>query len=314
MRLDRLERWATVRHFRLAIALSEYGSVLHASRSLNIAQPTASKLLQDLEDAVGARLFMRNRRGVAPTELGRAFVDRSRMVLAQLDHVSQAIDALGKGHAGRVTIGTMLTGSSYLVPTAIARLWSSTPAIRIKIVEGVSGELMPRLISGELDFLVGRLSDISSSTVVSQEPLFSENALVVTRRDHPFSKRPEATLDELARESWLLPPSETSLRKQFDNIFYEENVNPPHASIETVSFFNILWLLKRTNLIGILPQSVVFDAAHSNDLVRLPAFEPLILEQIGISRLAGTSLSPASTALANALRDVMRNTAQSLSM
>jgi len=235
------------------------------------------------------------------------------MVLAQLEHVSQAIDALGKGHAGRVTIGTMLTGSSYLVPAAIARLWSSRPNIRIKIVEGVSGELIPRLISGELDFLVGRLSDISSSSVVIQEALFSENAIIVARRGHPLAERPEATLEELAREPWLLPSSETTLRKQFDNIFYKENIDPPYASIETVSFFNSLWLLKRTDLLGMLPQSVVFDTAHSGDLVRLPAFEPLILQQIGISRLAGVSLSPAATALVNALREAIQSTSDVLS-
>ncbi|MBO7839040.1 LysR family transcriptional regulator [Burkholderia pseudomallei] len=293
----------------MVVALFEYGSVLHASRSLNLSQPTASKLLQDLEDAVGAQLFIRNRRGVAPTEVGRAFVDRSRMVLAQFDHVSQAIDALGKGHAGRVTIGTMLTGSSYLVPSAIAALWSARPTIRVKIVEGVSGELLPRLISGELDFLIGRLSDVSPSAIVAQEALFSENALIVARRDHPLAQQPGAKLEKLACEAWLLPPAETTLRKQFDNIFYKENITPPHASIETASFFNILWLLKRTDLIGILPQSVAFDAAHSRDLIRLPAFEPLILEQIGISRLAGTKLSPAASALVDSLRDVMRSTA-----
>ncbi|WP_095149313.1 LysR family transcriptional regulator [Pseudomonas sp. Irchel s3a18] len=308
MSLDRLEKWATVRHFRLAIALFEYGSVVHAARSLNLSQPTASKLLQDLEEAVGAQLYIRNRRGVTPTELGRAFVERSRMVLAQLDHVSQAIDALGKGHAGRVAIGSVLTGSSYLVPAAIARLWKSRPSVRIKIVEGVSGELIPRLISGELDFLIGRLSDVSSSVVVSQEALFSENAIIVARRDHPLAQQPKVKLEEFAREAWLLPPVETTLRKQFDSIFYRENVDPPHATIETVSFFNILWLLKQTDLLGILPQSVVFDPAHSSSLVRLPAFEPLILEQIGISRLVGTTLSPAACALVEALRDVMRST------
>ncbi|PWU29658.1 LysR family transcriptional regulator [Pseudomonas sp. RW407] len=310
MTLERLERWATVRHFRLAIALFEYGSVLHAARSLNLSQPTASKLLQDLEEAVGSQLYVRNRRGVTPTDLGCAFVERSRMVLAQLDHVSQAIEALGKGHAGRVAIGSVLTGSSYLVPAAIARLWASRPSVRLKIVEGVSGELIPRLISGELDFLVGRLSDVSSSAVVAQEALFSENAIIVARRSHPLARQSNVELGELARAAWILPPLETTLRKQFDNIFYQENVEPPHATIETTSFFNILWLLKQTDLLGILPQSVAFDPAHSKDLVRLPALEPLVLEQIGISRLAGTALSPAASALVEALREVMRSTSK----
>jgi DNA-binding transcriptional LysR family regulator len=310
MGLDRLERWATVRHFRLAIALFEYGRVVHAARSLHLSQPTASKLLQDLEEAVGAQLYIRNRRGVTPTELGRDFVERSRMVLAQLDHVSQAIDALGKGHAGRVAIGSVLTGSSYLVPAAIARLWKKRPSVRIKIVEGVSGELIPRLISGELDFLIGRLSDVRSSVAVSQEALFSENAIVVARQGHPLAHHPKVKLEEFARQAWILPPAETTLRKQFDNIFYQADVDPPSPTIETVSFFNILWLLKQTDLLGILPQSVVFDPAHSTSLVRLPAFEPLVLEQIGVSRLAGTALSPAACALVDALRDVMHGTSE----
>ncbi|MDR9863348.1 MULTISPECIES: LysR family transcriptional regulator [Pseudomonas] len=307
MSLERLEKWATVRHFRLAIALFEYGSVLHAARSLNLSQPTASKLLQDLEEAVEAQLYTRNRRGVTPTELGRDFVQRSRMILAQLDQVSQAIDALGKGHAGRVAIGSVLTGSSYLVPAAIARLWASRPSIRIKIVDGVSGELIPRLISGELDFLIGRLSDVSSSVVVAQEALFSENAIIVARRDHPLAQQPVVKLEELAREAWILPPIETTLRKQFDNIFHRKDIDPPHATIETASFFNILWLLKQTDLLGILPQSVISDPAHSNELVRLPAFEPLILEQIGVSRLGDATLSPAASALLDALREVMHS-------
>ncbi|WMJ01781.1 LysR substrate-binding domain-containing protein [Pseudomonas chlororaphis subsp. aurantiaca] len=312
MKLDRLERWATVRHFRLAIALVEYGSILHAARALHLSQPTATKLLQDLEEAIGAPLFIRGRRGVTPTELGQAFVDRSRMVLAQIDHVSHAIDALGRGYAGRVAIGCVLTGSSYLVPAAIARLRSSRPDIRIKIVDGVSAELIPRLISGELDFLIGRLSDVSTSAVVAQEALFSENAIIVARRDHPLAQQPNVKLEQLAREAWLLPHTETTLRKQFDNIFYRENIDPPHATIETVSMFNILWLLRQTDLLGILPQSVAFDPAYRTEIVRLPAFEPLVLEQIGVSRLSGVGLSPAASALVEALREIMRSTSEVL--
>src|SRR3546814_12791745 len=117
-----------------------------------------------------------------------------------------------------------------------------------------------------------------SSVVVAQEALLSENAGVVARRDHPLAQKPGVKLEELAREAWILPPIETTLRKQFDNIFHRNGINPPHATIETASFFNILWLLKQTDLLGILPQSVISDPAHSKELIRLPAFEPLILE------------------------------------
>lgn len=307
MRLDRQEQWATVRHFRLAIALVEYGSVLHASRALNISQPTASKLLHELEDAVGVHLFDRNRRGVTPTEVGRAFVERGKMVLAQIDHVSETIEALGKGHVGRVAVGVMLTGSSYLVPAAIEKLWALKPTIRVKVVEGISDELIPRLITGELDFLMGRLSDARANAILHQEALFSEDAVIVARRSHPLAIECEAKIEDLVQESWILPPSETALRKQFDNIFYAKEISPPHPAVETASLFNTLWLLQRTNLLGLLPRSVISNAAHNAELICLPSFEPLILEKIGILRLKGASLSPASAALMGSLREVMQS-------
>lgn len=112
-----------MKHFRLVVALIEFGNVLHAARELRISQPRASKLLYELEDSIGPKLFNRNRRGFLPTELGRAFAEGGKIMLAQINSMSETIDLPGKGDHGNVSIGVMQTSSSYLSPAAIDNLF-----------------------------------------------------------------------------------------------------------------------------------------------------------------------------------------------
>jgi len=306
MRMKNMQRWATVKHFRLAVALVELGSVLHAASALKISQPTASKLLHQLEEAVGAPLFNRNRRGVTPTELGIAFAERGKIVLAQINRVSEAIDLIGKGECGKVCVGVMQTSSSYLIPSAIEHLLSFNPSICVKIIEGINYEILPRLISDELDFIIGRLTDVSVHSMLYQEILFNEKAVVVARRNHPLASEENINIEEFVSQSWILPPPETSLRKHFDEVFNRKNITPPSPAVETASFFNTLCLLKRKNILGILPASVMFNDEHNSQLMCLPTFQPLEMESIGMLRLKKTSLSPASIAFVNSLRHVIK--------
>lgn len=303
--MDRLENWATVRHFRLVIALCEHGTLLHAAHSLNLAQPTASKLLQDLEGSIGAQLFIRTRRGVVPTEVGMAFADHCRMMLSQLNQVSDSIDAMGKGQIGRVVIGSLLTGTTYLVPSAIASVWKANPTIRVRLVEGVNAELMPRLFSGEIDFLVGRLSDIVTTVPIIQEALFAEDAFLVARRDHPLMSGSSINMETLGEQSWILPAPGTTMRGQFDQMFRDRGVLPPVATVETTSFFTSLWLLRRTDMVGILPQSIIEDPAYARDLAILPSSKAMVLARIGISRLAGVELNPVAKLMIRELKGIM---------
>lgn len=306
MKMKNRQSWATVKHFRLAVALVEFGSVSHAASALNISQPTASKLLNELEQAIGSPLFNRNRRGVTATELGRAFAERGKIVLAQIESMSETIELLGKGNHGHIAIGVMQTSSSYLVPAAVDYLLSLNPSIQVKIVEGVNSEILSRLISGELDFILGRQTDVSVHSLLHKDVLFNEKALIVARPNHSLVSKRNISLEDFRLQSWILPPPETSLRKQFDDLFYRKNLRAPLPAVETASFFNTLGLLKRRDILGILPGSFIFNEEHHSQLICLPTFQPLSLESICILRLKNASLSPASVAFVDSLREVLK--------
>ncbi|WP_263752550.1 LysR family transcriptional regulator [Kosakonia cowanii] len=305
MRPDTQYRWATVKHFRLVIALINYGSVLHASSALNISQPTASKLLNELEEAIGAQLFNRNRRGVTPTELGRAFAERGRSVLNQIDSVSELIASLKKGYEGKVIIGLIQTSSSHLISLAIEDVLSSDSAIQIKVIEGGSESIINKLVSAEVDLIMGRRSDIPHHFVLHQEILFNENAFIVANRNHPLRLRKRVTAEELLSYPWVLPPLETSLRLKLEDFFYNEKLRPPLPRVETSSFFTTSCLLEKTEMLGVLPGSALSTYHYPDKINILSGLEPIAIESIGIMRPKEAHLSPASEIFIKSFRNVL---------
>ncbi|MGC4250328.1 MAG: LysR family transcriptional regulator [Sphingobium sp.] len=300
--MSKFEHWVNFRHFRLVVAIDEHGSILRAANALGLAQPTATKLLQDLEEALHSRLFTRSSRGVEATALGTELIRHGRVLLAQLGHTSQTLEAMSKGLAGHVVLGTLLTASSYLLPTAIARLHSRRPDITLKVIEGTNDQLMPRLMSGELDLVVGRLSQSRYRNDVEQEPLCIDCACIVARRGHPLTSDKPRPLSMLQHCDWILPPTETTLRRQFVAVFNDEGLVAPKATIESVSFLTNRVLILSTDMLGVWPRALVESSREKEDLTILHTSSPRQVGAIGISRRRDTLFSPAAEALIAELR------------
>lgn len=295
------ERWAQFRHFRLAVAIDEHRSILHAANALGLSQPTASKLLQDLEEALNAPLFHRGNRGAEATELGRQFITHGRVILAQLRHASQSLNALAIGAEGSVVVGTLLAASADLLPTTIANLRARHPRIAVKIVEDTNDRLAPGLLSGELDIAIGRLSPHHLNDI-EQEPLYEDDFCIVARRDHPLCGAQTPSLEELQQADWILPPRETVLRLNFEALFHDAGMNAPSPAIESLSYLSNRKLLVQTDLLGVWPQSLFDHDPGRDDLAAVSLSVDWPSAPIGISRRRGSLLPPAAEALIAELR------------
>src|SRR5262245_38207480 len=69
--------WNDLRAF---LAVAKEGSTLAASRSLGVNQTTVARRLEDLERALGLKLFERGQAGSRLTEAGAALLDEARRV------------------------------------------------------------------------------------------------------------------------------------------------------------------------------------------------------------------------------------------
>src|SRR6201981_3219737 len=227
----RLERWITrkfrLRHVEMIAEVYDCRSVLKASRRLNLSQPTVTKALQDIESTLGVPLFKRSNRGLEPTPYGEIFARHAKIVLAQLRHAAEELESLRAGYSGKETVGALLAASASILPDAIALLKKQRPGVAISVAVGTYDILMPSLLVGDLDMVLGRLPEEGRSRALVYEEVYGEPICLVVRRGHPLSRKRRLGLRDLVNEAWLLPLPETALRRQVERAFLDANVPVP---------------------------------------------------------------------------------------
>ena len=290
-----------LRQLRLLVAVGTHGNIQNAARSLGISQPAATKMIQDLELDFEVRLFDRTNRGVMPTVFGETLIRYGKLIFAQISNAAQELDDLNKGNAGRVVVGTLLAASTSLLPMAIEILLAERPNVAIKISEGTNEVLMPRLLSGEIDMVVGRLPSHRHRDKLRQEKLFEDRIEAIVGPKHPLAGKSGVTFAQTKPFGWILPPPETTLRRQVDHFFVGQQQYVPTVSIESVSYLTNRALLQSRDIIGLMPAEVVSQDILNGYLTQLDWKVPFGQGPIGVSLRIDDDLSPASRAFKAAL-------------
>lgn len=299
--VDRALTRLKLRQLRLLVAVGTHGNIQNAARSLSISQPAATKMIQDLELDFEVKLFDRTNRGVVPTVFGETLIRHGKLIFAQISNAAQELDDLSEGNAGRVVVGTLLAASTSLLPKAIEILLEQRPNVAIKIIEGTNEVLMPGLLSGEIDMVVGRLPSQRHRDKLRREKLFEDRILAVVGLDHPLAQISDVSFAQTKPFGWILPPLETTLRRQVDQFFVRQQQYVPKVAIESVSYLTNRALLQSRHLIGLMPAAVVSHDVAGKHLVELDWRVPFGHGPIGVSLRVGDDLSPAGRAFKSAL-------------
>ena len=284
------------------MAVGQYGSIQNAARELQVSQPAATKMIQDLEIDFEVKLFERTNRGVIPTEYGDALIRHGKWILAQVSNAAQELDDLTEGSSGRIVIGTLLAAAPNLLPNAIDRLLAERPHVAVKVVEGTNNALMPALFSGEIDMIVGRLPTYRHRAKLVQEKLFDEPILAVVGNQHPLAGKKTVSFKQLKPFGWILPPLETTLRRQVDQYFISQDQYAPPTVLESVSYLTNRSLLQTRDLVGVMPEHVVSYDIDNGLLVEINWTVPFGKGPVGVSHRGPETLSPAGVAFLEALR------------
>ncbi|WP_027500352.1 LysR substrate-binding domain-containing protein [Rhodococcus sp. UNC363MFTsu5.1] len=289
-----------LRHLVLVDALTKQGSVVGAAAALHVTQPVATRSLHDLESILGVELYERGPRGITPTIFGEAFTAHARAVIAQLTLAGRHVVELAEADRGTVVVGTHLAGSNVLLPGAIARLKVERPLLTVIVREGTPETLLVELEAGRVDLIVGRLTSPTDQSAI-RDTLYEESVELVTRARHPLAELDSLTLADLADYPWILPGTETSLRRELEEFFARNSMPLPANRVEATSFLTVRQLLIETDMIAVLPSLIPRDDAR---LTTLPVALDPIGHSVGITLSPGRTLSPSAEALVGNLRRI----------
>jgi DNA-binding transcriptional LysR family regulator len=290
------------RHLRALMKLQESRSIAAAAQLMGISQPALTKMLREIEGMVGQQLFTRSSRGISATKAGELLCWHARRLHAVLRETAEDMHAVDDGSGGHVVVGSMLTASSILIPATIARLKADMPGVTITILEGINERHLPGLLVGEIDMIVGRVPETSFHQQLLQEPLFEERIQLFVRKGHPLADCCSPTLAELAELAWVLPPTETALRRRIEEEFHRRSLRMPRDLVETVSLLTVRALLLQGDRIAALPHHVL-DLECQVGLVRpLPLDLAATDSRVGVILRRDASLLPAAAKFLACLR------------
>lgn len=295
-----------LRQLQLVSVLGESGNLRRAAAKLAMTQPTATRLLREIEAAVGVELFERSRRGMQPTLYGATMIRHARALLADLDSMHDGIRALADGAAGTLAIGAMASTASVVLPRSVAGMAALRPNLRISIQEGTHDMLVGALKRGELDLILGRVMGGAQMDDLDYEVLYRDDFRVVCGRGNPLARRSRLRLADLAQERWILPQPSAPLRQRFDILFMAEAGTRPKNALESVSLLTNLSLLQEARMLGVMPS----DSAQHFCRLRLLHVLPVALKDLfGPVALITRAKRPRSPAM-DAFIDLLRASAK----
>ena len=143
-----------IRAMQYFLAVVREGTISAAAKALHVAQPSLSRQMKDLEEELGATLFVRGNRKIALTEEGMVLRKRAEEMVRLLQMTEDEISQVKSSVSGSVRIGAGESLSFHYLARAAAALAGRHPDVRFHIVSGDTRDLMDELDNGLIDFAV----------------------------------------------------------------------------------------------------------------------------------------------------------------
>lgn len=216
------------------LAVAREQNISAAAQSLHLTQPTLSRQLRELEEALGKQLMIRGNRKITLTEEGMLLRKRAEEILELADRTEKEIMQSADTVSGDIYIGTGETDGVRQIARTAHQLQQSYPGIHFHIVSGDAVDVCERLDKGLLDFGV-LLGEMDKAKYHYLELPMKDTWGVLMRRDSPLAGQDAVS----PRDLWDKP---LILSRQVDNKsgLYRWLRKEP-AELHTVATYNLIY-------------------------------------------------------------------------
>lgn len=276
-------------------ALAEQGHFGRAARALHLSQPALTKQIRQLEEEVGAPLFVRGARGSRLTPVGQLLSDDVAPLLRHAEAVLERARRAASGGLGDLRIGFGVA-TRLLVPRLVSRFRRTHPQVNVTLQDMSSLAQLDALERGGLEIgfvrlpVVGRLETlpVAEDRLVLAVPAF--------RRDELTRRRPQELRDEAFVE--LAPAASQSYHAHVLKVCACYGFRPRVVQ-SAREFFTVLALVAAGMGIAVVPR------AMTSPRVEGISYLPLDVDE-AIWRVGAAWVPEASSAVRDAFLSVLR--------
>jgi DNA-binding transcriptional LysR family regulator len=243
------------RHLANLLSIAKHGSFNRAAAARGISQPALSNSIAQLERRLGVQVLDRTRRGSELNEFGKILVRNAAVIDAVLQHTVEEVRLKRLGVEGPLRIGVVPSLAIKFIPDVLALLLKQHQILSVTVVEGLDDQLLPMLLTGDLDLVLGPLAGVFPSPAeIAEEEIFQDRFAIGVGPHHSLRGRRSVTLTELRDFPWILPLPGNSYRRHIEALFMTEGVAWPDNCVLTSSLVLVESLLAQSDRVTMITE------------------------------------------------------------
>jgi DNA-binding transcriptional LysR family regulator len=295
------------RHLVQLAAVVQAGSVTEGAASIGMAQPAVSRTLAMLERRLGEPLFLKGKRPLQPTPLGRALAEHGQTMLLASRKASEMVDSFRHGRTGAVRIGGTPFFMDALISGITAEFQNAFPDIRVEQSYGYLSDLQAGIRADRLDLAICPMAILDEGSGLVFSEILPGRNVVACRSTHPLLMKRKLKTSDLLDYPWIAPPPGSPLLADLHSLLLSLGATEIKVRYSGGSLTSTMIYLKGTDALTVLPHGVVFAFRQENAVTALPVEIPHPERALGLLRLASAPRTPAVDAFAGFVSDQFKS-------
>jgi len=197
-------------------------SVTKAAQTLRSSQPTTSRVLAELERAIGFRLFTRDRKRMVPTPDGIAFFQEVQNHFVGLEELARAANRISQFHDRTLHIATIPSVSFGLLPLAVPGFRERYPAARVAIEVRTFESVVHDVLAAQCD--IGFTAYPSDRPGIVDQRLITCEAVCVMPTSSPLAQKAVIAAEDLDGLPFVSLEMNAPSRRRIDEMFERRGV------------------------------------------------------------------------------------------
>ena len=214
------------RHLRYFLAVAEELHFARAAERLHIEQSPLSRAIRELEEELGAQLFVRTSRSTRLTLAGKLLMENAPRVLLALDQARESVKAAANGFHGRLRVALSDGITPSRLPALLARCREEDPEIEIRLFEVPLAQHLSGLRDDLYDAGFSMADEVGDGIII--EPAWEDELMVAMPARHELLAHRRVPLDEVLQHPLVLgdPAVCEGHAKQIDRILRKQDREP----------------------------------------------------------------------------------------
>lgn len=268
-----------IRHLEYFIEVVRQGSFSKAANTLNITQPSISKMIKCLEEDLGVILLYRQTKRLELTDAGHAVLERAQQIVSLFQNLSGDLDGVFNLEKGKINIGLPPIASSTIFPQIFGEFNKAYPGINIQLFEFGSKRVEIGVHEGSLD--VGLIcSNTSKPDAYDLLPMVKDPLRIIIPPSHPLAQYSTVDFSMLSAEPFILYNEDFSLHDRIIEACAATGFEPQIICKTSQREFMIRMVEANVG-IALLPGHIC-DELNKTSIISLPLINPEIFLQLSV--------------------------------